>query len=316
MRFENTMAKPEPTRNIAATTPGLLSEPTRSDVLSYVKFGAPSDRRSIAALYRAERSEEVTTAPSPELDGFLTVINLQPLAPFTLKRNGRCIRLPPMPRGTVGIHDLRNEYSAPTGLQRVFSLNLVFSLAFLEDMRSNSAQRAMDLLKDRVGYDFIDETLMHMALAVLPQFQRPETANLLFIDQMMIAAVTHLTGRYGSAHSSTLAPGRLSVRHERLAKEFLISNLRGNVALSDVAIACGLSSAYLARSFKKATGMPPYKWLLMQRLDLARTLLQSTDDTLTDIADACGFSDQSHFTRAFSRLQGVSPGAWRRLKRL
>jgi AraC family transcriptional regulator len=150
----------------------------------------------------------------------------------------------------------------------------------------------------------------------MPQFQRPETANLLFIDQMMIAAVTHLTAKYGPARSSTLAPGPLSVRHERLAKEFLLSNLRGNVTLSDVAIACGLSSAYLARSFKKATGMPPYKWLLMQRLDLARTLLQSTDDTLTDIADACGFSDQSHFTRAFSRLQGVSPGAWRRLKRL
>jgi AraC family transcriptional regulator len=315
MRFATTMPKPELTRSIADTTPGLLSEPTRSDVLSYIKFGAASDQRSIAALYRTERSDEVTTAPSPELDGFLTVINLQPLAPFTLKRNGKSIRLPLTPRGTVGIHDLRNEYSAPTGLQRVFSLNLIFSTAFLADMRSNSAHHAMDLLKDRVGYDFIDETLMHMALALVPQFQRPETANRLFVDQMMIAAVTHLIGRYGPPHSSTLAPGRLSARHERLAKEFLLGNLQGNVTLSDVALACGLSSAYLARSFKKATGMPPYKWLLIQRLELARTLLLSTDDTLTDIASACGFADQSHFTRTFSRLQGVSPGVWRRLKR-
>jgi AraC family transcriptional regulator len=294
--------------------PGLLSEPRRSDILSYLKFGAASDPRSIAALYRTEGGEDGTMAPSPELDGFLTVITLQPLNSFTLMRSGKSLQVPTSPRGTFGVHDLRYAYSSPM-LRRVFTLNLVFSKAFLQDMRPSSARRAMDLLKDHVAYDFADETLLHMALAVLPEFQRPEAANHLFVDQMMLAAATHLIGRYGEKHSSVAAPGRMSARHEHLAKEFLRSSLRSNVTLSDVSSACGLSSAYFSRSFKKATGVTPYRWLLLQRLELAKTLLQATDDTLQEVASACGFSDQSHFTRTFTRLQGASPGAWRRLRR-
>ena len=36
--------------------------------------------------------------------------------------------------------------------------------------------------------------------------------------------------------------------------------------------------------------------------------------SLSDVAGACGFADQSHFTRVFSRIAGISPGAWRRLQ--
>ena len=74
---------------------------------------------------------------------------------------------------------------------------------------------------------------------------------------MMLAAVIHLSGRYSEKGSSMVAPGRLSAGHERLAKEFLLSNLQGNVTLSDAAATCGLSAAYFSRAFKKATGMTP-----------------------------------------------------------
>jgi len=40
--------------------------------------------------------------------------------------------------------------------------------------------------------------------------------------------------------------------------------------------------------------------------------MKETDASLTDIALACGFADQSHFTRVFSKFAGVSPGTWRR----
>jgi AraC-like DNA-binding protein len=41
-------------------------------------------------------------------------------------------------------------------------------------------------------------------------------------------------------------------------------------------------------------------------------LLQTTELSLADIALACGFAEQSHFTRVFTRLVGMPPGAWRR----
>ncbi|MCY0854617.1 helix-turn-helix transcriptional regulator [Cupriavidus sp. D39] len=48
------------------------------------------------------------------------------------------------------------------------------------------------------------------------------------------------------------------------------------------------------------------------RLERARALLRDTALPLAQVAIACGFSDQSHFTHVFSRALGVSPGNWRR----
>jgi AraC family transcriptional regulator len=58
-------------------------------------------------------------------------------------------------------------------------------------------------------------------------------------------------------------------------------------------------------------GMPPHRFLLGKRVGRAMELLVHTDQSLGEIAAACGFADQSHLTRVFSRTVGVSPGRWR-----
>lgn len=52
--------------------------------------------------------------------------------------------------------------------------------------------------------------------------------------------------------------------------------------------------------------------MVLRRCELAKELLRSSPLSLAEIALACGFADQSHFTRAFARLVGMTPGAWRR----
>jgi AraC-like DNA-binding protein len=59
-------------------------------------------------------------------------------------------------------------------------------------------------------------------------------------------------------------------------------------------------------------GMPPHRWLLLQRVLHAKSLLRDPLRPLADIAAACGFTDQSHFTRVFTSIVGASPGAWRK----
>jgi AraC-like DNA-binding protein len=58
--------------------------------------------------------------------------------------------------------------------------------------------------------------------------------------------------------------------------------------------------------------MPPHQWLLRRRVDKARQLLHDPSAALADVALACGFADQSHLTRVFTRLTGTGPNAWRR----
>jgi methylphosphotriester-DNA--protein-cysteine methyltransferase len=76
-----------------------------------------------------------------------------------------------------------------------------------------------------------------------------------------------------------------------------------------------LRAALDARAFRQSVGMPPHQWLMQHRVDPARALLLSSPLALSDIALACGFAGQSHFTRAFTRRVGTSPGAWRRQHR-
>ena len=61
--------------------------------------------------------------------------------------------------------------------------------------------------------------------------------------------------------------------------------------------------------------MAPHQWLQHRRLERAKQALEKSSASLSAIAVDCGFADQSHFTRTFSRAVGVSPGAWRRAKR-
>jgi AraC-like DNA-binding protein len=84
------------------------------------------------------------------------------------------------------------------------------------------------------------------------------------------------------------------------------------MSLSEVADVCGLSPNYFARAFKQSVGTPPHRWLLLQRVLRAKSLLRDARFSLSDIAVACGFADQSHFTRVFTSIVGASPGAWRK----
>jgi AraC family transcriptional regulator len=116
-------------------------------------------------------------------------------------------------------------------------------------------------------------------------------------------------------HRSLYSRGGSTPRQERLAKELMEASLDGAVSLSDLARACELSIRHFSRAFRESTGQSPHRWLVERRLDKARALLERSEQPLGAIASACGFANQSHFTRTFTSAEGTSPGAWRRLRR-
>ena len=93
------------------------------------------------------------------------------------------------------------------------------------------------------------------------------------------------------------------------------SSWEGDVRISEVADQCGLSSSYFSRAFKRESGLPPHRWLMKRRVERARELLRKSDLHLAEIAQICGFVDQSHFARVFSKIEGCSPACWRRFHR-
>jgi AraC family transcriptional regulator len=161
-----------------------------------------------------------------------------------------------------------------------------------------------------------DLVMFGLAQALAGAMEEPGDGTAMFSDCIALAFFAHVVRAYGSvpAAARNARDGLASWQLQR-ARDFINANLAGDPSIAEVANECGLSSSYFARAFKQATGIPPYRWLTKQRVKRAKELLQDPGRELADIAQLCGFVDQSHFTRVFSRSEGYSPGRWRRLHR-
>ncbi|WP_210405312.1 helix-turn-helix domain-containing protein [Limnobaculum zhutongyuii] len=95
-----------------------------------------------------------------------------------------------------------------------------------------------------------------------------------------------------------------------LARQRLDDAPEQPVSLQELAHLTNLSRFQLLRGFAKEVGLPPHAYLLQRRVHLARKLL-ATNKSLSDTALEAGFADQSHMTRAFTRLLGITPGRLR-----
>ena len=63
-------------------------------------------------------------------------------------------------------------------------------------------------------------------------------------------------------------------------------------------------------AFRDATGMSVRQWQTDYRVRGAQRLLTDPNASLTEVASLCGFADQSHFSRAFLKVVGLTPTAW------
>ncbi|WP_244601270.1 MULTISPECIES: helix-turn-helix domain-containing protein [Rhodopseudomonas] len=92
-------------------------------------------------------------------------------------------------------------------------------------------------------------------------------------------------------------------------------NIDCSLRIRDLAQLIDLSPSHFARGFRQSLGVAPRNFLLERRVARAKDLIQSTDLPLSEVALACGLSDQAHLSRIFRRFTGTTPNAWRRQRR-
>lgn len=93
-------------------------------------------------------------------------------------------------------------------------------------------------------------------------------------------------------------------------RELLASRLAENITLGEAAAHAGLSRFAFLRAFSRTYGLTPHAWVVQERVRRAQALLRSGRSP-ADVAIEVGFTDQSHLTRHFKRLVGVTPGCYR-----
>jgi AraC-like DNA-binding protein len=250
--------------------------------------------------------------PIPRVDAYMICLMLSDIPNNAYWEEGRQVSAYSLRAGEVTIHDLRREPLAVID-KPIHSLLCYIPSVALNALADQANVPRISELHYKPGLGLSDETINHISLSLLPALRTPDQVSRLFTDHVTLALATHCAQAYGGMQSvSKPLKGGLAPWQEKRSKEMLAGDLTGATPLHEIAGACGLSISHFSRAFHKSTGLAPHAWLLQCRVDSAKAMLRGGDASLSTIAQACGFADQSHFARVFTNRVGLSPRAWRK----
>ncbi len=244
-------------------------------------------------------------------DAYLVSLKLRDYPECEIWEQGRHLTKADVHAGTTYLYDLRADPRYV--IDKPFhSLHFYVPRSALDGLADQSGARRIDALDcSPVGHD--DATVRNIGICLRDGLRRPDEANQLFIDHMMLALTAHVAETYGGfRHKAETSRGALAPWQLARACDKLEANLAGKLPLQAIAAELGLSVSHFSRAFRAATGLPPHRWLLHHRVRTAKRLMGERSPSLSEVAISAGFANQSHFTRVFSAITGVSPGAWRR----
>jgi transcriptional regulator GlxA family with amidase domain len=95
------------------------------------------------------------------------------------------------------------------------------------------------------------------------------------------------------------------------ARDWALQNLDRPIALDELAKVCSVSKRTFTRKFRDETGISPMQWLLEQRIQRARELLETTDLTIDRVATEAGFGTSAALRQQFRQTLRVTPHAYR-----
>lgn len=107
-----------------------------------------------------------------------------------------------------------------------------------------------------------------------------------------------------------LTRGLLWPRLRRVTR-FIQDNLNRQLTLLDLSAVVHMSPYHFARLFKQSTGVPPYRFVVEQRIARASALLREPQLPIGEVGRLVGFRTPSHFTAAFRRMTSITPSAYR-----
>jgi AraC family transcriptional regulator len=154
------------------------------------------------------------------------------------------------------------------------------------------------------------------ALTALLQQLRDEavrrSASRLFVRGIAQAIAVHLARNYAVLTKESHGESGLPGYKLRRITDWMAAHLAEEFSLGRLAEQAGLSAFHFNRLFKRATGVPPSRYLINLRMDTARRLLRETPKSVITVANEIGYSNPSHFAQLFRKETGLSPTDYRR----
>lgn len=93
--------------------------------------------------------------------------------------------------------------------------------------------------------------------------------------------------------------------------DYIKTNISRNIKITEIAAAFGYNEKYISHRFAQICGIPLKQYILKTKMDTASFMLIDTNEPITEIAKAVGFSDSHNFSRTYKKLTGLSPSEYR-----
>lgn len=131
------------------------------------------------------------------------------------------------------------------------------------------------------------------------------------IRYLLTRLLMHLSDAPKENHRQLPEREQRDIRRMKSMLTFLESHFSEELTLKQIAESASISETECLRCFQRSIGTSPIRFLKEYRLQRAADLLRTTDESVTEIATACGFFDMSYFTRAFRQLYAATPTNYR-----
>jgi len=158
-----------------------------------------------------------------------------------------------------------------------------------------------------------DPVLMGIAASLAREAQEAGLGGRLYVESLRNHACVHILRHYADVvFREPSRPGGLSRAQCQLLNQYFEENLDRNLSLAELAGVVQLSVFHFTRKFRTEFGCPPHAYVIRKRIERAKAQLARGNVPLKVVAASSGFSDQSHMTRLFQRLLGVTPAEYRK----
>ena len=151
-----------------------------------------------------------------------------------------------------------------------------------------------------------DSRIENLVLAMRDEVKQGCPSGILFAESISIALVAYLAGRYATPGNSHRASS-LSPEQRRSISDYVRENLTNDISVTGLAAIVCMSPSHFTRVFKASFGVTPYRFVMQERIEGAKDMLQTTHLSASQVAMAFGFASQSHFVKVFRQFTGVTP---------
>jgi AraC family transcriptional regulator len=216
------------------------------------------------------------------------------------------------PTGSLAILPAGLPYKA-SSTRAAATMVLGMAPEFLQSVARTPSMKAVEL---RPGYGLSDSFVQEACIALARDIREGYPSGSMYGESIAVALAAHLVRNHSAdprLHSGMLSASDL--KRERI-REFVLERLEEPLSLAQMASFVQLDVYSFARWFKRAFGMAPHQYVLVERVERAKALLRSTTQSVVSVALQCGFSSQSHLTTSFRRHVGVAPKAFRSVRQL